>query len=143
MVLWERAGVGLAPRFLLDTNIVLRWLLESRKLSRQQTRALSGAIGRNEILCLSGHSLVEIAILTSRGSLRLPYGLASLFENIEQHPTFQVLPITYEIALDVAKLESLRDPADRIIVATARVHKLKLLTADERIIHSGLVDVID
>jgi PIN domain nuclease of toxin-antitoxin system len=38
---------------------------------------------------------------------------------------------------------TLRDPADRAIVATARVHRLKLLTSDERIIDSGLITVID
>jgi PIN domain nuclease of toxin-antitoxin system len=36
----------------------------------------------------------------------------------------------------------LRDPADRAIVATARVHKLRLVTSDERIIESELVPVI-
>ena len=35
--------------------------------------------------------------------------------------------------------DSLRDPGDRVIVATARVHHLRLLTADERIIESNLV----
>jgi PIN domain nuclease of toxin-antitoxin system len=38
---------------------------------------------------------------------------------------------------------SLRDPGDRVIVATARVHRLRLLTADQRIIESGLVPVIE
>jgi PIN domain nuclease of toxin-antitoxin system len=35
-----------------------------------------------------------------------------------------------------------RDPADRILVATARVHAVPFITADERIIGSGLVDTI-
>jgi PIN domain nuclease of toxin-antitoxin system len=39
--------------------------------------------------------------------------------------------------------DSLRDPGDRIIVATARVHHLRLLTADQRIIDSDLVAVIE
>jgi PIN domain nuclease of toxin-antitoxin system len=36
----------------------------------------------------------------------------------------------------------LRDPADQAIVATARVHRLKLVTSDQRIIESKLVPVI-
>lgn len=56
---------------------------------------------------------------------------------------FQLLPITFEIAAEVAALgDSLRDPADRAIVATARVHHLRLLTSDQRIIESNLVPVI-
>ena len=49
-----------------------------------------------------------------------------------------------EIAGEVAAMgDSLRDPADRAIVATARVHRLKLITSDQRIIESGLVSVIN
>jgi prevent-host-death family protein len=40
------------------------------------------------------------------------------------------------------KVHDLRDPADRAIVATARVHRLRLITADRRIIDSKLVTVI-
>jgi PIN domain nuclease of toxin-antitoxin system len=39
--------------------------------------------------------------------------------------------------------DALRDPGDRVIVATARVHRLRLLTSDQRIIESALVPVID
>jgi PIN domain nuclease of toxin-antitoxin system len=42
-----------------------------------------------------------------------------------------------------AQGDSLRDPSDRVIVATARVHRLTLLTADQRIIESDLVAVIE
>jgi len=38
---------------------------------------------------------------------------------------------------------ALRDPADRAIVATARVHRLRLVTSDQRIIESKLVLVIE
>jgi PIN domain nuclease of toxin-antitoxin system len=56
---------------------------------------------------------------------------------------FQILPITYAIASEVAALGgALRDPADRAIVATARVHRLRLLTSDQRIIESKLASVI-
>jgi len=37
---------------------------------------------------------------------------------------------------------ALRDPADRAIVASARVHRLRLLTSDRRIIESNLVSVV-
>jgi PIN domain nuclease of toxin-antitoxin system len=54
-----------------------------------------------------------------------------------------VLPLTYEVALEVASLAALRDPADRAIAATARVHRLRLVTSDLRIVASGLVPVIE
>ena len=59
------------PRFLLDTHVVVRWLMESKKLSREQTRSLMEAIRRGEPLALSAVTLVELAVLTSEGRLRI------------------------------------------------------------------------
>jgi PIN domain nuclease of toxin-antitoxin system len=69
--------------------------------------------------------------------------LDELFEELHANPLFQVLPLSYEIALEVASLGfTLRDPADRVIVATARVHRLTLMTLDQRIIESKLVPIL-
>ncbi|MSV35322.1 MAG: PIN domain-containing protein, partial [Bryobacterales bacterium] len=67
-----------------------------------------------------------------------------LFEDISGNPLFAVLPLTFDIAAEVAALgPALRDPADRAIVATARVHRLKVLTSDRRVIASRLAPVVD
>jgi PIN domain nuclease of toxin-antitoxin system len=66
-----------------------------------------------------------------------------IFSALETNPMFEILPITIRIALDAGALMMLRDSADRTIVATARVHGLRLLTSDQRIIDSKLVSVID
>lgn len=130
------------PRFLLDTHVVVRWLMESKKLSREQTRSLMEAIRRGEPLALSAVTLVELAVLTSEGRLRI--SLEDIFDELRANPLFRVFPLTYEIASEVASLgRVLRDPADRAIVATARVHRLRLVTSDQRIIESKLVPVID
>jgi PIN domain nuclease of toxin-antitoxin system len=64
------------------------------------------------------------------------------FDNLQGNPVFRVLPLTYEIASEVASLGVLRDPADRTIVATARIHRLQLVTSDQRIIESRLANSI-
>ena len=129
------------PRLLLDTHIVVRWLTNPKKLSREQSRVLESAIRQAEPLTLSAISLLEIAVLGSGGKLGLKVALEELFEDL-QSPVFQIIPLTYEVAAEVASLRSLRDPADRAIVATARVHRLRLVTSDQRIIESKLVPVI-
>jgi PIN domain nuclease of toxin-antitoxin system len=84
-----------------------------------------------------------MAILLGDGSTRTAIPLDELLGDLESNPIFQIIPITVEIAADVAALGgSLRDPSDRAIVATARVHRLKLVTSDQRIIDSGLVQVV-
>jgi PIN domain nuclease of toxin-antitoxin system len=70
--------------------------------------------------------------------------LDELLTELQANPVFQVLPLSYEVASEVESLGSvLRDPADRVIVATARVHRLRLMTSDQRIIESNLVAVIE
>ena len=86
-------------------------------------------------------SLLEIAILGSAGKLGIKAPLGELFEDLEA-PLFQILPITLEVAAEAALLGALRDPADRAIVATARVEQLRLVTSDQRIIESKLVPVV-
>lgn len=89
-------------------------------------------------------SLLELAILSSQGRLKLKTTLEELFEDLQASPIFRILPLTYEIAQEIASMGSaLKDPADRAIVATVRVHRLRLLSSDQRIIESKLVSVID
>jgi PIN domain nuclease of toxin-antitoxin system len=98
---------------------------------------------RNEIVALSAVSLLEMAVLCDkrRGPNEAPFG--ELLGELESNPLLQIVPITMDIALEMAAIgPSLRDPGDRAIVATARVRSLRLLTSDQRIIQSNLVPVI-
>ncbi len=132
------------PGLLLDTHIVARSLVNPKKLSRNQRRILETAVRRNQPLALSAITLLEIAVLAGAGSLRISVNPDELLNELEASPAFQILPLTIEIASEVASLgPSLRDPADRAIVATARVHRLRLVTSDQRIIDSKLVSLVD
>jgi prevent-host-death family protein len=134
----------LAPRILLDTHILVRWLADPRRLSREQARILKDAVRRREAVAISAITLLEIAMLFSGGLLRTQLSLDELFEELEGHPTLSVLPLTIEVAKETSFLGStLRDPADRVIVATARVHGLRVLTSDQRIIESKSVSAVD
>ena len=83
-------------------------------------------------------------MLFGRGVLRIHLSLDQVFEQLEADPLFQILPFTPEIAKETSFVTStLRDPADCAIVATARVHGLRLLTSDQRIIESRVVSAID
>jgi PIN domain nuclease of toxin-antitoxin system len=86
---------------------------------------------------------MEIALLVSGEKLTLKVSLEEFFQNLSSNPVLCVLPLTYEVALDIASLGALRDPSDRAIAATARVHRLRLVTSDQRIIDSKLVQVVE
>ena len=56
---------------------------------------------------------------------------------------FREAPVTHEVALETRNVKlSHRDPADRFLVATARVFDLRLVTADERLIRLKSVPTI-
>jgi PIN domain nuclease of toxin-antitoxin system len=124
--------------------VVVRLRSEPKKLSREQGRVLRNAIQRGEPLAVSAVSLVEIAVLAGKAGVSLRVPPREVLATIDQSFGFQIIPIDIDVALEVAALgDALRDPGDRTIVATARVHGLRLVTSDERIIKSKLVPVIE
>jgi PIN domain nuclease of toxin-antitoxin system len=130
-------------QLLLDTHVVLRWLFEPKRLSREQIRVVRLADRRGTAVGLSAVSLLEIATWASERRRGVGAMNEDIFALLETNPMFRILPITIPIAVDAGRLSVLRDPADRAIVATARVHGLRLLTSDQRIIASKLVSFID
>jgi PIN domain nuclease of toxin-antitoxin system len=71
------------------------------------------------------------------GRLELPISLDKWFAQALTYPGVELIEITPAIAVESTHLpgEFHRDPADQIIVATARVMKCKLVTSDERILN--------
>jgi PIN domain nuclease of toxin-antitoxin system len=96
------------------------------------------------LLALSATTLIELALISSYSRFRLKAPLDKLLADLEPGGDFRIVPIDTEIARETAALgDSLRDPADRVIVATARVHGLRLVTSDQRIIASKLCPVVE
>ena len=130
-------------RLLLDTHIVVRWLASPKKLSREQARVLREAVRQREPVGVSAVTLLELAVLFGEGRAKSIVAVDELLQDLEANPAFAILPLTVAVAAEVAAMgDALRDPADRAIVATARLEKLRLVTSDQRIIESGLVPVV-
>ena len=122
----------------------MHWVVESQRLSREQLRVLRAAALRSEPLAISGITLLEVAQLVLRGSARLRISVEEALRVLETDPAFHILPITVAIAREVPYLAPvLRDPADCVIAATARVHGLRLLTSDPRVLDANVVSTID
>ncbi len=128
---------------LLDTHILLWWLGEDQRLSPGQRQILAEADEKNP-LGVADITLWEIATLASLGRINLHLPLRDWLERAVAPPLVQLLPITPAVAAAVAALPDSfhRDPADRILVATAQVIGATLLTHDRRIIDAGLVPTL-
>jgi PIN domain nuclease of toxin-antitoxin system len=121
----------------------VRWLAAPDRLSREQARVLREAVRRHEPVAVSAVTLLEIAVLFGAGRAQSGVPVEELLREFDANPVFQVIPLTVDVAAEVAALgDSLRDPADRAIVSTARVRRLKVMTANQRIIASRLVPVV-
>ena len=131
-------------RYLADTHIVYWWRTAPQKLSREQRRVLDFHERLGQPIFLSAITLLEIAVNYGIGNRKYKASAERMLESLETDPLIQLLALSYEITTEVAAMgDSLRDPMDRAIVATARVHRLTLITSDERIVKSKLVKVID
>src|SRR4051812_605634 len=114
--------------YLLDTSIWLRGTLFGQTLPEEARRIVSNP---RLNLAISIYSLWEVAKKHQKGKLPLPLDLATWFKaSIPQH--VQILPLTPEIITESTRLPDfpVNDPGDELIVATARVYKLPLLTTD-------------
>jgi PIN domain nuclease of toxin-antitoxin system len=117
--------------YLLDTNVWLRGITESTTLPEAVRRILDD---RGVQFGLSAISLWEVGKKHQIGKLVLKKELGAwLNEAVSAH--IQLLPITPEIVTEARRLPDFpnHDPADELIVATARVHQLTLLTADTKL----------
>ena len=124
---------------LLDTHVWL-WLLagDAGRLGTGALAAIAAATAAGGIH-VSAISPWEVAMLESKGRIRLHTDCLSWVRAGLAAPGTRLVPLTPEIAVGSAHLPGVfhGDPADRILVATARTHDLTLVTKDERILAYG------
>ena len=130
-------------RALLDTHVLLWWHGERDRLSRAQ-RDVIAAADADAPLQVSDISLWEVAMLHGLGRIRLTIPLREWLEKAVAPPLVRRHGISPAVAAELASLPDSfhRDPADRILVATARVLGATLLTRDRRIVQAELVDTL-
>ena len=129
--------MGSARLIVLDTHAWVWWSSKPEKLGRAAARAIEKAsrIGVPAIVPW------EVAMKAEAGKLRFdrPYDVW-IDEALTDDPRVELLALLPRIAVSATRLSwAHADPADRLIVATARAHDAPLITADERIHESKLV----
>lgn len=128
---------------LLDTHIWLWWLLGQAELPESERLALDGLAAAGTPPALSAISLWEAQMLAAKGRLQLDSPLTHWLPTAAAAETVSLLPMDIDVilALDALPAGFHGDPADRIIVATARAHGLALATRDGNIRRSRSVRI--
>jgi PIN domain nuclease of toxin-antitoxin system len=127
---------------LLDTHVVVWLAFDQEQISKKARNAIDDARKNADGLAISDITLLELATLASKGRIRLGISLESFLQEVEAR--FIVLPISGRACARITGLPASypKDPADRIIGATALVEGLYLLTADREIRRSRTVQTI-
>jgi PIN domain nuclease of toxin-antitoxin system len=131
-------------RLLLDTHILIWWQIDPSRLTLAQARALDLSREIGEQVGVAAITLWEIAKAVDLRRVSFEQELDVVLRSIEHHPMLRVIRLDGYVAGESTRLgRGMRgDPADQLIVATARVHALRLVTSDERIRRSDTVPVI-
>ena len=128
---------------LLDTHVWLWWVQDPDRISASARRRLEAEEARNGLL-VSAVSFWEIALKTSIGKLELPLDVRSWFQQAQAYPGIHVIPLSADAATESSLLPGTfhNDPADRFLVAQARIRTIQLATADRKIIQYPFVETV-
>ena len=119
----------------LDTHVLI-WLVNgSARLGARAKRAIERA-GRNNEIFVSAITPMEIGMLVAKSRLALSKDVLDWINEALTQPGIALLPLSPEIAIGSTRLPGSPhgDPADRVIIATARQLGVPLVTADRKIL---------
>jgi PIN domain nuclease of toxin-antitoxin system len=122
-------------QFLLDTHAAI-WLVEGQSFSQAAKEAFAKATAHGEDVLVSPMSAWEIGMLSARGRLRMPLTPTVWFERLLRSPGIALadLPTRVFMASSFLPGSPPRDPADRILIATARDGDHVLVTRDKEVL---------
>jgi len=119
----------------LDTHALLWWASgDQAQLSAAASQAIAGELNGGQIV-VSSISSWELAMLVAKDRVALSMDIEAWLSVVSEIEAVRFMPVDNEIAVKSVELpgEFHKDPADRIIVATARKLAVPLVTADDKI----------
>jgi PIN domain nuclease of toxin-antitoxin system len=119
----------------IDTHTLLWWLSGVKQLSKVAAKAIKEALAKSEVI-ISSMTIWEISMLIEKNRISLSMDIENWTKEVAEIKGVRFIAVDNEIGIKSTKLpgEFHKDPADRIIVATARKLAVPLVTVDEKII---------
>ncbi len=112
---------------LLDTCALIWWTLDPEKL----TTIASTTIDKSDTVLISSISIWEIGIKVKKNNLSLPLTIQEFVDRLKDMGNIEIIPIDEKIWIGNLDLAwDHKDPADRTIVATAKLYSSAIVTAD-------------
>lgn len=119
---------------LLDTHAWIWWVAEPDKLSPKAIGAIRAAENEKEV-CVATISCWEIAMLVAKERIGFTMDVEEWLEKSLRLPEMRLLELTPRIAVLSTRLTGNppSDPADRILIATSKVHHCPIVSRDQAI----------
>lgn len=129
--------------YVTDTHPLVFWSSDRKQRLGKRARRIFQEVeqGRHSII-VPVVVLEETARLVEKKVIRLAVSFRRWAEELDRSANVQVQPYTIDILLESVALVAIRDPADRVIVATARHFRCPLITADDVIQDGKWVDTV-
>jgi len=120
---------------MLDTHVLLWWVNDAGLLSADAKKAINSTLSEGGEIIISAISAWEVAMLIDKERLALSMEVESWFDEVSQIEGVRFVAVDNEVGIKSTALPGNfhKDPADRMIVATARMLAVPLVTADEKI----------
>jgi len=125
-------------RLLLDTHVLV-WLVEGLDTLPRASREVVDEAARSHGVAVSAISFWEVAMLDARRRISLSKPIGEWRAQALAAPGLDEVAITGAVGIEAVQLpgEFHDDPADRLIVATARLSGMRLATRDARLLRYG------
>ena len=125
---------------LLDTCTLLWLVADQKKLSPKAKKEIEK---NANALFISSISAFEIAVKSRSGKLTLQLSALKWFTEAIDFHGIKEIPVTSDIAIASVELPLLHnDPCDRMIIATAQINDMHILTCDQLITQYKQAEVI-
>lgn len=122
--------------------LALHLLDKHKKLGRQARRIYDQVAKERAVIVIPTICLVEILELTELGKLRLAYSFRVTIGMLQSSRFYQLEPLTGDIVITTSVIPVIREERDRLIVATALTLNYPLITNDQAVIESRLVETV-
>ncbi len=130
--------MGCGPVIVIDTHVLI-WAVHDDPHLGEKSRKIIDDMTRQSRILISAITPWEIAMLAEKGRIALGDDVGRWISRALALPGIALAPLEAPIAVGSVRLpgDFHADPADRMIVATARFHQVPLMTADQAILDYG------
>ncbi len=126
--------------YVTDTHSFLWFLTNDGRLGNRAKEIFNACDKGETIIFIPSIVLMESLVICETKRVKLEF--AEVLRRLENSFNYVAYPLDTDVVLECSKIENIRDPHDRIIISTARLLNAKVITKDEKIVNSGLVETI-